>query len=125
MNRGFLSISDIFSALGGNAEVARAIGVGPSTASEMKRRGRIPVEYWRALIRLAKAKGVSEVDAEMLVRLHARKEPESTVLERPFEDSPAPAGHFSRFKGVRRSHFTSGEEITAHLRALREEWERR
>jgi len=42
------------------------------------------------------------------------------------EAEPAmPEGHFSRFKRLRRSHFASGEEIVAHVRALREEWDRR
>lgn len=34
-------------------------------------------------------------------------------------------GHFSRFKHLRASHFASGEDITAHIRALRDEWDRR
>ena len=129
VNRHISSVSDIFSVLGGNAEVARGLGVRASTASEMKRRGRIPAEYWRALIRMAKAKGIAEIDAEKLVRLHAREE----AMEADGSGSrqvgagttEMDGGHFSKFKTLRRSHFSSPEEIQAHIRALRDEWERR
>jgi hypothetical protein len=33
-----------------------------------------------------------------------------------------PTGHFSRFKHLRRSHFTSSAEVVDHVRALRDEW---
>jgi len=39
--------------------------------------------------------------------------------------TPEAAGHFSRFKALRRANFASVEEITAHISALRDEWERR
>jgi hypothetical protein len=133
--RQILSVSDIFSALGGNAELARAIGVGPSTASEMKRRGRIPAEHWQALIRAARAKGVVEIDAETLVRLHARNDSlqasgdPAAAAPDGVEVRTGPAdrngGHFSRFKRLRRSHFASADEIAAHVGALRQEWDRR
>lgn len=135
VNRHISSVADIFSVLGGNAEVARGLGVRASTASEMKRRGRIPAEYWRALIRMAKAKGIAEIDAEKLVRLHAREEAmeadgsgsESLETSRQVGagSTEMDGGHFSRFKALRRSHFSSPEEIQAHIRALRNEWERR
>ncbi|MFG1412709.1 MAG: hypothetical protein ABII76_09695 [Pseudomonadota bacterium] len=46
------------------------------------------------------------------------------VLE---DDIPAAAsaGHFTKWQNARRSHFESSEEIVAHVRALRDEWDRR
>ncbi len=52
------TIPQIFDALGGAAKVARILGVGPSTASEMKRRQSIPLAYWDKLIAGAKREGV-------------------------------------------------------------------
>jgi len=132
-------IADVFAALGGTASVARALGVGASTASEMKRRGRIPAEYWRDLLRMARATGHPDITADLLVELHAR-EPTGIAGSfaeedaAPFEPEQgrsaamAPAaeqGHFSRHKHVRRSHFCSAEEIEDHIRALRDEWSHR
>lgn len=37
----------------------------------------------------------------------------------------ARAGHFSRWRHLRRAEFASAEEIVDHVRALREEWDRR
>lgn len=34
------------------------------------------------------------------------------------------SAHFSRFFGLQRTHFRSSDEIVAHVRALRDEWDR-
>jgi hypothetical protein len=34
-------------------------------------------------------------------------------------------GHFSRYRHLRRSNFASADEVSAHIDALRSEWERR
>lgn len=47
------TVRDIIKALGGNTAVGRIIGKGPSTVSEMSRRGRIDVSYWPALVNAA------------------------------------------------------------------------
>jgi hypothetical protein len=47
------NVGEIIDALGGSTAVARIIGKGPSTVSEMKRRGSVPVEYWPALVAAA------------------------------------------------------------------------
>jgi hypothetical protein len=39
--------------------------------------------------------------------------------------TPIAAGHFSRFKHLRRDHFRSAAEIEAHIRKLRDEWSHR
>ena len=51
------TVDDIIMKLGGNSAVARILGVGPSTISEMKRRDSIPVEHWPAFIKAAQAIG--------------------------------------------------------------------
>lgn len=63
------SISDIFDALGGPTATGRLLGAKPSTASEMKRRGSIPVRYWPALIAGAAALNI-RITADDLARLH-------------------------------------------------------
>lgn len=128
-------VSEVFSAFGGPAMVARALGVRPSTASEMKRRGSIPAEYWLDLVREAKRMRIAGIDAETLVRLHARNteefSSEATEIEgvgqlgRRGERTSTGSGHFSRFQHLRRPHFASAEAIDDHVRALREEWDRR
>lgn len=60
------TINDIFDVFGGNAAVARILSVGPSTASEMKRRESIPVEYWPALVDEAKRMGRDDLSLERI-----------------------------------------------------------
>lgn len=52
---------------------AAVIGKNPSTASEIKRRGSIPVEYWPAIVRAAAEAGVEGVTNDMLVDLHVNQ----------------------------------------------------
>lgn len=66
------TVSDIFDALGGPAALARALGVNPSTASEMKRRGAIPSEYWVQLVEHARTAGREDIDYEAIARIHAK-----------------------------------------------------
>lgn len=134
-----MSVTDLFALLGGNSAVARALRVGKSTTSEMKRRGRIPAEYWFDLLQMARKQGHPEVTADLLVSLHARKAGsevapglseegrpwEGDVPGRTKEQSPSDKGHFSRFRHLRRNHFRTLEEINDHVAALREEWDHR
>jgi hypothetical protein len=134
-----MSISEVFTVLGGTTAVARALNVGPSTASEMKRRGRIPAEYWRDLLLAARATGHPEITADLLTEMHARgtkgiptgfAEGESApfdVEERPSADGATvpEKGHFSRFRHLRKNRFQTLEQINDHIDALREEWTRR
>ena len=112
------------------------------TIAAWKQRGSIPAAYWRDIIRAACKRGHPEITADLLVDLHARKRDQATPgfreEERPFQSLPAAhrhedegeakpvsTGHFSRFKHLRRSHFASAEEISEHISALRDEWDRR
>lgn len=134
------NVAAVFDVMGGVTSVAKMLAVGVSTASEMKRRGRIPAEYWRDIVRAAHKLGHPEITADLLADLHAREPVAGTSglreEERPFEASsdqatarddskPKATGHFSRFKHLRRTHFASAGEINAHIEALRDEWARR
>lgn len=130
------SVADIFEVMGGTTAMARVLAVGISTASEIKRRGRIPTEYWRDIVRAAATRGHPEITAELLADLHARDRKSEGLAEegRPYEaeaDSakraitPENAGQFTRFKHLRRNRFRTLEEINDHIDALREEWSRR
>lgn len=63
------TIPGLFDILGGPAGVARILGCGNSTASEMKRRRSIPVDYWPDLLASERGKAI-ELTADDLVRLH-------------------------------------------------------
>lgn len=68
-------LDDLFDCFGGASSVARLLGVGASTASEMKRRGSIPVHYWPRLIEGATERGICGVTHEALTTVHAEKRP--------------------------------------------------
>jgi hypothetical protein len=72
------SVDDVFAAFGGPTTVARALDLkGPSTASEMKRRSSIPVNYWERLVEVAPDFGVTGLTYEKLVRMHTDAAPDS------------------------------------------------
>lgn len=64
------TISDLIDAFGGSTRFAAVIGKNPSTASEMKRRGSIPVEYWPKVIDGARDAGIHGISNDTLVQLH-------------------------------------------------------
>ncbi len=68
------TVDDVFAAFGGPAKFTRAFGLrGASTASEMKRRGKISVELWPAIVELAVARQIGWLTYERLTLMHARK----------------------------------------------------
>lgn len=64
-------VPELLDALGGNAAVAKIIGKGDSTVSEMRRGRSINVRYWPALIEAAKDLRVRGINAETLMRICA------------------------------------------------------
>lgn len=64
------SIPEIIQKIGGTGALANIIGVKLSTASEMSRRGTIPVKYWPRLIVGCKFKKIRGVTNDKLVALH-------------------------------------------------------
>lgn len=130
-------VADVFEIMGGTTAMARVLAVGVSTASEIKRRGRIPAEYWRDIVRTAAERGHPEITADLLARLHARDGEPAGLAEqdRAFEAEadaaarPGPpnggTGQFTRFRNLRRHRFRTLTEVNDHVDALREEWSRR
>ena len=131
-------ISELFAVWPSDADLGRDIGIPYPTVSAWKQRGSIPAAYWRDIIRAARRRGHVEVTADLLVDLHARQtqteisgfgEEEPAFASSPNIGEPqsdaAGVGHFTRFKHLRRSHFASAAEISAHISALRDEWDRR
>lgn len=64
------SLKDLVDELGGTTAFAASIHVNVSTASEMKRRGSVPVRYWPSLIAAAEERGVP-LTYDMLVAIHS------------------------------------------------------
>jgi hypothetical protein len=132
-------VADIFAVWPSDADLGRDIGMPYRTVSAWKQRGSIPAPYWREIIAAARRRGYPEITADLLVDLHARTSELPSGFgeeERRFEapsggerQTPAPtpvgAGHFSRFKHLRRDHFRTAQEIEEHIRALRDEWSHR
>lgn len=69
-NFGMNSVAILIDRFGGNTRFAEIIGKAPSTASEMKRRRSIPVDYWPAIIAAAPAYGIEGLDSEFLMKIH-------------------------------------------------------
>jgi len=65
------TVSDLIDGFGGATEFSRAIGAKPSTASEMKRRGSIPVTWWPLIVDEAARRGIGGVTFESLTYMHA------------------------------------------------------
>lgn len=53
--------------------MAKILGCGQSTASEMKRRGSIPVRYWEALVGSDRGAEL-KITSEILMHAHAKHE---------------------------------------------------
>jgi len=66
------TVPDIINALGGTSAFSRIIEVKQSTASEMKRRGNIPVPYWPKITSAEPIEG-ERVTYEDLVDAHLVK----------------------------------------------------
>jgi len=128
------NVSDIFSLWPTDADMGRDIGVSYPAVAAWKRRGSIPASYWRDLVAAARRRGYTHVTADILAELHAANAreqsdtPGSLARDRQTISALPPGGddgHFSRFKHLRRPRFASADEIVDHIRALREEWDRR
>jgi hypothetical protein len=74
MDASTLDIVGLIDKLGGNTGFASSIGARhPSTASEMKRRGSIPVHYWPKVIAAAHERSL-RLTADDLVRMHTARD---------------------------------------------------
>jgi hypothetical protein len=68
------TVPALIDAFGGPTGFARVIGKGPSTASEQKRSGSVPVEYWDLIVLAARDAGIPGVSFEALARMHIPEE---------------------------------------------------
>lgn len=62
---------ELIDAFGGPTAFSAVIGKGPSTASEMKRSGRIQPKYWPKIIDAAAEQNIAGVSYETLALMHA------------------------------------------------------
>lgn len=67
------NLDKIFTDLGGTGKVAEYLGVKPSAASEMRRRGSVPVKYWPKLVLACNEHNIEGVNYATLVSLHSEK----------------------------------------------------
>lgn len=61
--------AEIVDEMGGSTALGEALGVPVTTVSSWRTRKWIPIKYWPAVIRLAKAQGVKGVTTESLTKL--------------------------------------------------------
>ena len=128
-------VSDIIDIWPSMAELGRDLDLPYSTVAAWRQRGSIPAQHWLALIRAGRRRGHATLTSDLLTEAHglASDPPRSGGLAEsdlpPADRAPRTAaegnGQFSRWKAVRRPHFASMDEIVDHVRALRDEWERR
>lgn len=128
------SIAELFDIWPSMADLGRDLDLPYPTVAAWKQRGSIPAAYWRGIINAARGRGHGDVTGDLLVALHDTDQ--SSSHAGLAEDAPAiavpqagvehaPAGQFSRWKHLRKSHFATTQEIADHIRALRSEWDRR
>lgn len=109
---------------GGQEALAKAINVPQSTVSFWLNKAKKGVA----------AEKVAEVERITLVpRYELRPDlyepPSSAKTERDkgkamlAHEAQNRAGHFSRFKHLRRNNFATAGDVVAHIRALRDEWD--
>lgn len=95
--RAMETVRDIIRAFGGNTAVGKIIGKGPSTVSEMARRGSIGVEYWPALVAASKDAEIAQRDNrapfeltnDILVDAHTRDGPKAQAADTVMDSAAA------------------------------------
>lgn len=68
------TVEDVFLSFDGTSALASALQVKLSAASEMRRRGSIPVRYWPRLVDAARERNVDGISYDVLVHIHAPDE---------------------------------------------------
>jgi hypothetical protein len=66
-----MSVDALIDELGGTAAVAGAVGVDAPVVSNWRARGRIPADWWPAIIKFAKSKDLRGVTFERLASVQA------------------------------------------------------
>lgn len=70
---GIHSFAELIDRFGGASAFSRYIGIGVSTASEMKRRNAINSRYWALIIKAAPVVGLKGITMEKLQALYVRR----------------------------------------------------
>jgi hypothetical protein len=65
------TVSDLIDAFGGSSAFAKVLRKGQSTASEMRRSGRIVDEHWDRIIAAARAVGIVGLEYRHFVQMNA------------------------------------------------------
>ena len=68
------TVEDVFTAFEGTSNFADALSLGLSTASEMRRRGSIPVRYWPRLVDEASKRQIEAITYDRLVAIHSERQ---------------------------------------------------
>jgi DNA-binding transcriptional regulator YdaS (Cro superfamily) len=66
-----VTVSEIIATLGGLTKVARLLGRPVTTVQKWRDSRRIPPEHWLALVRHAHSIGRTDINADLLAKLHA------------------------------------------------------
>lgn len=75
------TFDEIFTAFGGAAALARAIGIEPVHAQTMKARRSIPAPYWSQIVTAAQERGIETVTLEALAEMATAKHLSGTDLD--------------------------------------------
>lgn len=67
------TFADVIDRLGGPASFARKIGTTAGAAKQAKRRDSIAAEWFTATVRAAREEGLSEITADRLAEIAAKK----------------------------------------------------
>jgi DNA-binding transcriptional regulator YdaS (Cro superfamily) len=130
MTKAHTALRRAIKAAGGQAALAAAIGVRQSHVWYWlhKSESGVPAEHVPAV---AQATGVArhELRPDLFAgpaAVTGLAEDTTSYLHEDQPDRPADkAGHFTRYKHLRRPRFRTAQEIEDHISALREEWSHR
>jgi hypothetical protein len=70
------TFDDVFTAFGGPARLAEAIGIRPFHAQTMKTRRSIPPAYWARIVEAARQRGMKTISVEKLAEMAAARRAE-------------------------------------------------
>lgn len=135
MEKGHQALHRAIQIAGGQTALANAIGVRQSHISYWLRKSDhgVPAERVADIERIT---GIARHElrpdlfpesastVSIPTRADTTQESRGSSSDRPIPPQRSGA-YFSCFKHLRRAHFSSAEEIDRHIRALREEWDRR
>ena len=104
--------------MGGQTKASEILGVRQSTVSSwvtgLTKEG-VPAQY---VPKISELTGIPDYE----LRPDIWEPPQRTQAPAGRQDKST-MGHFSRHKSIRRNNFATAEDVVAHIRALRDEWD--